>query len=114
MALSPQFKTYLEELFEPVGPMTVRGMFGGAGLFKESPKGRVMFGLVVFEIVYLKAGPNNLADFEELGLEPFSYLAKGDPREIKTLRMMPEICHDDADELKAWAMKAIDAAIAAK
>ncbi len=114
MAISPQFKEYLAELFEPVAPITVRGMFGGAGVFKETSKGRVMFALVIQEVIYLKTGPENVADYEELGLEPFSYDAKGKPRAIKTLRQMPEVCHDDSDTLKQWAMKAIDAAVAAK
>ena len=114
MAISPQFKEYLEELFEPVAPVTVKRMFGGAGLFKETPKGRLMFGLVVAETIYLKAGEGNLADYEEHDLEPFTYTAKGDAREIKSLRRMPELCFDDPDELKTWAMKALDAAIAAK
>ena len=114
MAISPQYKEYLGELFEPVAPITVRGMFGGAGVFKETRKGRVMFALVVQEVIYLKTGPENVTDYEELGLEPFSYTAKGDPREIKTLRQMPELCHDDPNELKQWSMKAIDAATAAK
>lgn len=114
MALSPQFKEYLEELFEPVAPVTVRRMFGGAGVFKETPKGRLMFALVVNETIYLKVGEGNIAQFDERGLEPFSYTAKGEPREIKSLRLMPELCFDDPGELKTWAMEAINAAIAAK
>jgi len=114
MALSPQFKEYLEELFEPVAPISVRRMFGGAGVFKETPSGKLMFALVVNETIYLKVGENNLAEFDERGLEPFTYTAKGDPREIKSLRLMPELCFDDPEELKSWAMAAIDAAIAAK
>lgn len=114
MALSPQFKEYLEELFEPVAPITVRRMFGGAGLFKETPKGRLMFALVVGETIYLKVGPSNVAAYDERKLEPFTYTAKGDPRAIKSLRLMPELCFDDPDDLKEWAMAAIDAAIAAK
>ncbi len=114
MAISPQFKEYLEELFEPVAPVTVRRMFGGAGVFKDTPKGRLMFALVVAETIYLKVGPNNIDAYDERKLEPFTYTAKGDPRKIISLRLMPELCFDDPDDLKVWAMAAIDAAIAAK
>lgn len=76
MALSPQYKEYLAELFEPVAPISVRPMFGGAGVFKETPKGRLMFALAANEVIYLKVGESNRADFDELDLEAFEYETK--------------------------------------
>jgi len=114
MALSPQFKEYLEELFEPVAPVSVRGMFGGAGVFKETPVGKLMFALVADEVIYLKVGEGNRAAFEERALEPFVYETKNGKRGVMSYCRMPEACFDDADEIKSWAMAAIDAAIAAK
>jgi len=114
MALSPQFKEYLEELFEPVAPISVRRMFGGAGVFKDTPAGKLMFALVISETIYLKAGDDTRAAFEERELEPFTYETKRGTRSSMSYYRMPELCFDDADELKSWAMAAIDAAIAAK
>lgn len=114
MALSPQFKEYLEELFEPVAPISIRRMFGGAGVFKDTPKGRLMFALVVQEVIYLKVGEENRADFEDHNLEAFEYETKNGKRGVMSYRRMPEACFDDPDELKDWAMKAVDAAIALK
>ena len=45
------FKEFLEELFAPIGGVTVRRMFGGLGIFKDG----VMFALVVDDVLYLKA-----------------------------------------------------------
>jgi len=112
MALSPQFKEYLEELFEPVGPITIKRMFGGAGVFKETPKGRLMFALVVNETIYLKTLEANRELFTEKGLEPFTFVQKGERRILTSYYAMPEACHDDPDELKEWAARAIGAAIA--
>ncbi len=114
MALSPQFKEYLEELFEPVAPVTIKRMFGGAGVFKETPKGRLMFALVADEVIYLKAGDGNRAAFEERDLEPFVFESKSGKRGVMSYHRMPEACFDDPDELKGWALAAVDAAIAAK
>ena len=114
MALSPQFKEYLEELFEPVAPISIKRMFGGAGVFKETPKGRLMFALVADEVIYLKVTDLNHADFEERELEAFVYETKNGKRGVMSYRRMPEACFDDPDELKSWAMQAIDAAIGAK
>lgn len=113
MALSPQFKEYLEELFEPVAPISVRSMFGGAGVFKETPKGKLMFALVAAEVIYLKVGPNNETAFEVEDLEPFVYETKAGKRSVMSYCRMPERCFDDPDELRDWAMAAVDAAIAA-
>jgi len=114
MAASPQFREYLAELFEPVAPVTIKSMFGGLGIFKETSKGRLMFALVAQEVIYLKADGEGLAAFEELGLEPFTIEMKNGKRGSMGYYQMPEACFDDPDELKIWAMRAIDTAIAKK
>jgi DNA transformation protein len=45
------FKEFLEELFAPVGGVTVRAMFGGLGVFKDA----VMFALALDNVRYLRA-----------------------------------------------------------
>ncbi len=114
MALSPQFKEYLEELFEPVAPISIRRMFGGAGVFKDTPKGRLMFALVADEVIYLKTAAEDRTLFEDKGLEPFTFVQKGERRIMTSYYAMPELCFDDPDELKVWTKRAIDTAIAAK
>ena len=97
---------HLRELFAAFRPVTVRRLFGGAGIFADG----VMFALVSDETIYLKAGENNEADFEREDLPPFRYQTKGGKRAVMSYRKMPERLYDDPDELAQWARKALQAA----
>lgn len=96
----------IHDLFRAFGPVSVRRMFGGAGVYANA----VMFALVVEGTIYLKAGAGNAADFEREGLEPFAYMAKGKKRSIASYRRMPDRLYDDPDELAEWARRALAAA----
>ena len=97
---------HLIELFAAFGPVSVRRMFGGAGLFVDG----VMFGLVVDGVVYLKADDHNRSGFEREGLAPFSYGTKNGTRFLKSYWRMPERLYDDSDELAQWARQSLEAA----
>ena len=97
---------FIRELFTGFRPVTVRRLFGGAGIFADG----VMFALVSEETIYLKAGENNEADFEREDLPPFCYQAKGGKRAVMSYRKMPERLYDDPEELAQWARKALQAA----
>ena len=84
-------------------------MFGGAGLFREN----LMFALIVDETLYFKTDDNNRADFEDEGLEAFSYDTKKGERTINGLMRAPERCLDDSDEMLPWAQKPFAAALKA-
>jgi DNA transformation protein len=98
-----------DDLFQYFGPITVRRMFGGEGIYA----GDLMIGLVAGERLYLKTTDLNRADFEAEGCEPFSF-----PRGEKTMMLpyhaVPERLLDDPEEFAAWARKAHAAAVAAK
>lgn len=96
----------IHDLFRVFGPVSVRRMFGGAGVYAHG----VMFALVVDGTIYLKAGAGNSADFEREGLKPFAYIAKGKTRLIASFRRMPDRLYDDPDELSEWARGALAAA----
>ena len=106
MAISPQYADYLRELFEPVGEVEVKRMFGGAGVFFSG----VMIALAADEVLYLKTDETADPLFDEAGGEPFVYEASGGKRAVMSYRTMPESCYDDADDLRTWARIAIDAA----
>jgi DNA transformation protein len=53
------------EMFSGFGPVVVRRMFGGAGIYA----GDTMFALVADGTIYLKVGESNAAAFEREGLE---------------------------------------------
>src|SRR5580658_4244623 len=101
--LDPEF---IHELFGQFGPVTVRRMFSGAGIFRDG----LMFGLIIRDVVYLKADEGNIADFEREGCAPFTYMrgkAPGRPSQhALPYWRLPERLYDDPDELAAWAARA--------
>jgi DNA transformation protein len=94
------------ELFSSFGPVSVRRMFGGAGIYADG----TMLALVVDGVIYLKAGEGNLAMFEREGLAPFSYSRRGNDQIVMSYRRMPDRLYDDPDELAVWARAALEAA----
>ena len=48
--MAGSFQDLLEELFAPLGGVSLRRMFGGIGIFKEG----IMFALVSDDILYMK------------------------------------------------------------
>jgi DNA transformation protein len=94
------------ELFSAFGPVDVRRMFGGLGIYADG----TMFALVVDGTIYLKAGDGNRAMFEREALEPFSYSRGSKAQVIMSYRRMPDRLYDDPEELAQWARAALAAA----
>jgi DNA transformation protein len=94
---------YFRDLFASFRPVTVRRMFGGAGIFFDG----VMFGLVVDDVIYLKASEDNAAEFDRENLPPFQYRARNGMRAVLSYRKMPERLYDDPDELAQWASRSL-------
>jgi DNA transformation protein and related proteins len=97
---------FIRDLFQPFGTVTVRRMFGGAGLFADG----VMFGLVSGEQIYLKADATTVTWFERECCEPFEYSTKHGKRALTSYWRLPDRLYDDADELAQWARHALKAA----
>lgn len=97
---------FIHDLFAPFGPVTVRRMFSGAGIFRDG----LMFGLIVRDVIYLKADESSAADFTREGSGPFTYTRgknSGRPKQhALPYWRLPERLYDDPDELAAWARKA--------
>jgi DNA transformation protein len=97
---------FIRDLFAPFRPVSIRRMFSGAGIFADG----LMFGLIVREVIYLKADARNAAEFEREGSAPFSYTRgrkTGRPREhALPYWRLPERLYDDPEELAAWAARA--------
>lgn len=102
-------REFLEELFEPVGRVVFRRMFGGLGLFRDG----LMFALVAGETLYLKADEATQPDFAAEGSEPFSYPTRTGQRTITSYWRLPERLFDEPDELQLWAKKSVECAIRA-
>lgn len=106
MALDPERAA---ELFGGFGPVSVRRMFGGAGVYARG----VMFALESGGVIYLKSDASSDDAFEAEACPPFSYMAKGERRVIASYRKAPERLLEDPDEMADWARRALRVAEAA-
>jgi len=97
---------FIRDLFQPFGAVTVRRMFGGAGLFADG----VMFGLVSDGQIYLKADATTVTWFERECCRPFEYSTKHGKRALTSYWQLPDRLYDDDDELAQWARRALEAA----
>jgi DNA transformation protein and related proteins len=97
----------LEELFAPVGGVSLRRMFGGLGVFRNG----LMFGLVANDILYLKADDLSRAPFEAEGSKPWIYRGRHRANVSTSYWRVPERLFDEAEEFADWARRAFDAAV---
>ena len=112
MVASDSFADFLREQFAPLGPVTMRRLFGKTGVFCDG----VMFGMVTDNMLYLRVDDHNRAAFKEAEcFPPLSYVKKGCTIDLSFWRA-PERLFDEPDELVSWARAALAAArrIAAK
>ena len=101
-----EFVDHLTDLFEAFGPVTVRRMFGGHGVFRDG----LMFALVVDDALYLKADEQSRTTFESCGLPRFEYARKG-KRVSLSYYLAPGDALEDPLTLAEWARPAFDAAL---
>lgn len=104
-----EYTDYLRDVLAPFGPVTMRRMFGGYGIYHDG----VMFALVADETLYLKVDAQSLGDFERAGLEPFEY-DKGGRAVRMSYRRAPEEIYEDAELAADWARRAYEAALRAR
>ena len=101
---------FIHDLFAAFGPVTVRRMFSGAGIFRDG----LMFGLVVRDVIYLKADDDSTRISSARAAAPFTYTRgkkSGRPSEhALPYWRLPERLYDDPDELAVWARQAFAAA----
>ncbi len=109
MAVSSELTELIIEQLEGFGPVAVRRMFGGAGLFCQG----LMFGLISDDVLYFKSDAQTLPDFETENLQSFGYESKTGRRTIMSYTRSPERVFDDGQEMVEWAQKAFEAAIRA-
>lgn len=106
MGVNPGFAEMLIDVLAPLGRITVRNMFGGAGVYCDG----VIFALVVDgETLYLKGDATNQGAFEAEDCGPFVYDGKGKPITMSYWRM-PERLLDQPEEMVDWARQALQVA----
>jgi DNA transformation protein and related proteins len=100
----------IRELFEALGPVTIRKMFGGKGIYHD---GLIVGVALSTGDVLLKADKLSAPDFEATGAKRWAEGPKG--RKVNMpYWSIPESALDDSDEMALWARKAYEAALRSK
>ena len=95
----------LKELLAAFGPVSVRRMFGGAGIFADG----IMFALVAADELYFKADAATIPAYQAEGETPFVFEGGG-RRATMSYWRVPGRLLDEPDELAQWAKAAHAAA----
>ncbi|MFN3627801.1 MAG: TfoX/Sxy family protein [Parvibaculum sp.] len=107
MSVSAEFLEFVTEQMAGFGPVSVRRMFGGAGVFRDG----LMFALIADEALYFKADASSESAFKAEGLGPFTYQTRHNPRTVMSYWRAPERCLDDPDEMADLCRKAYAVAL---
>jgi DNA transformation protein and related proteins len=102
MPPSEGFKDFIRDQLAGFGPVTIRNMFGGAGVYADG----VMFAIIADDTIYLKADETTAAAFEAEGMSPFTYTPKGKAPVAMSYWEVPPRLLEEQDELAAWAREA--------
>jgi DNA transformation protein len=102
----PEFIRYLRDQFRRWGPVEIRRMFGGHGIFR----GGMMFALIHDEMLFLRSDDANRAAFAAAGMGPFRYRRRGKLIALGYHQAPPEAV-EDSDLLGEWADLAFAAAL---
>lgn len=106
MSCSNEFEAFVQDMLEPIGPVAIRRMFGGAGVFVRG----TMFALIADDVLYLKVDSGSREAFRTLGCDPFVYqAAPGRMAEMSYYEMPPHL-FDDRAELIEWARQSLQIA----
>jgi DNA transformation protein len=106
---------FVVDLFEGVGGVSAKRMFGGLGVYADG----VMFALVTGEgAVCIKADDHLKSELKLHGSTPWVWTPSSGPRAGQSVEMgywrLPENALDDPEEAAVWGRKALAVAQAAK
>ncbi len=107
MAVSDEQIEMVRDLFEGVGPITTRKMFGGLGIYAEG----TIFAVLMSDGQLKLKGVGAMAEtFDAEGWTRWTYSREGsDKVAAMPYWSLPDALLDDADEASAWARRALDA-----
>lgn len=103
MAVSESYKEYVVDQLGKLGFVTVKKMFGGAGIYYDG----LIFGILANDVLYFKADESNKLDYERFGMKPFQ------PFDDKPMVMpyyeVPVDILENRELLADWARKSLNA-----
>jgi len=110
MAKSTEFLDHAVELLRASGPVRVKRMFGGWGIYRDE----VFFALVMDDTLFLKVDAESAPEFDARGLPPFTFDKPSGETVVTSYRVAPEEALESPAEMAAWARLAYAAALRAR
>ena len=104
MPVSPSYEAYVIEQLEPIEPVRVKRMFGGAGVYTR--KAGLFVGVIADDRLYLKVDDSSRPDYAARGMGPFRPYPGKDVAS-KSHYELPADVLEDADELRTWFSKSL-------
>jgi DNA transformation protein and related proteins len=102
MAPSAQYKEYVLEQLQSIGPVRASRFFGGVGLYREG----VQFAMVIGNCVYFVVDDATRQRYEQVGMQAFSYLTKNGRIQVRRYFQLPQEILEDIEQLRVWAIEA--------
>lgn len=99
--INDSYIAYIVDQLEHLGMVTVKKMFGGAGLYHDG----IIFGVMADDILYFKVDNSNRADYEKVGMNPFKPF-EDKPMIMPYYEVPPEVI-ENKENLASWALKAL-------
>ena len=96
----------IRDLFASLGPVRIRRMFGGQGIYRHDR----MFALEVGGEIYLKVDAETRARFEAVGSRAFTYRDRNGRVATMSYWLLPSTAADDPAEAALWGRLALEAA----
>ena len=100
----------IEEMFSGLGPVTIKRMFGGKGVYHRG----IIIAIELHDEMMLKADDVSGPSFEEAGARRWTY----EGRKGKAINMpywtVPEDAFDDPDIMARWVRLAYEAGLRAE
>ena len=104
-----EFAVHCTELLAPLGPVRIRRMFGGQGIYLDD----LFIAIIADDCLYLKADAETQQVFRAAGCRAFSYDAAGQ-RMTMGYWTVPEDAMEASPQMAPWARLALAAALRAR
>ncbi|TWD57744.1 DNA transformation protein [Agrobacterium vitis] len=95
----------IEEMFCALGPVSIRRMFGGKGIYHHG----VIIALDLFDEIMLKADAETAPQFEKAGARQWVYQREGKKPVAMPYWTIPDDAFDDPDVMAKWVTLAYEA-----
>jgi DNA transformation protein and related proteins len=105
MSIDEGLLAWVQEALEPLGPVSMRKMMGGATLYLDG----TIFAILVGGEIWFKADAESDSVWDAQGCEKFSVTFKDGRVDVMNYRRAPDDVYDDAEAMQKWAQLAVEA-----